>query len=204
MFICNDNKIVFIAVPKTGTRTMYKILEEKYNGKLQGEHREVVPEQYRNYFTFIIKRNPYDRAASIYWAMCRRNGDKYHYKKHFTKRRLENTFLNFLKELLARRYEKMGVGHVRIQYVFYTNNINKILRFENLQEDFNNLPFVKSKIELPHLNHTTREHIPTPKKPIGHPIRPSWEEMVTAEEGKLINKIYEIDFKHLGYEMRKY
>lgn len=204
MFVCKTHQALFIAVPKTGTRTIYKVLEDHFYGKQQGDHVERVPDKLSGLFTFITKRNPYDRACSIYWAMCRRNGDQYKYKQHFKEKGLENTLLNFLIELKAGNYQSKRIRHFRGQHLYYGNRIDAILRFEHLEEDFHNLPFVKAKVNLPKLNTTTVKHIPTPEKPIPHPVRPHWEEMVGPKEGKLINEIYQKDFELLGYEMRKY
>lgn len=204
MFLCHSpHKIAFVAVPKTGTRTIYKILKDHFNGKLMGEHMQIIPGKCRSYYSFIIKRNPYDRTCSTYWALCRRNGDRYHYKEQFKRKGVENTLENFLIHI--DNFNLSIRMHLPPQYNWYIhNNISKIIEFNHLEEEFNNLPFVKEKIKLPVINHTTRKHIPTPEKPVGHPIRPHWEEMITSKEGKLINKIYGKDFEYLGYEMRKY
>ena len=146
---------MFIAVPKTGTRTIYKVLEEQYDGRRQVDHQISVPGVNRNFFTFIIKRNPYDRICSVYWALCRRNpkSDAYGWIKSLNERGLANNLENFL--LIVKSGKKHRVNHPIPQYKYYRGNrIDRVLRFENLQEDFNQLPFVKGPFELPHANRT--------------------------------------------------
>lgn len=201
MIICNKQKVVFVAVPKTGTRSIYKVLQNQYNGQRLSDHLQVVPKQYKNYFTFIIKRNPYDRACSLYWALCRRNPtfDQYGWLESLKQKKFENNFENFLKIAISGKRHR--IDHPIPQHRFHNRNrIDAILRFENLQEDFNNLPFVKEWIELPRMNITVGIKS-TPDK-IRVP-RPPWKEIINDKSIQLINQIYAEDFKLLGYEMIK-
>lgn len=201
MIICPNFKIVFIAVPKTGTRSIYRVLQDHYSGRRIQDHLQIVPEQYKNFFTFIVKRNPYDRACSTYWAMCRRNPsfDQYGWLANFKLKDLENTLENFLSVAKSRKNYK--INHSIQQYKFHNRNrIDQILRFENLQEDFNKLPFIKTPVELPRINITV-DIKSTPKKV--RISRPHWKDIVDDKSIKLINEIYAKDFKLLGYEMIK-
>ena len=201
MLICRNQKVVFIAVPKTGTRSIYRVLQDHYGGKRIQDHLQVVPGQYRSFFTFIVARNPYDRVCSIYWAMCQRAPelDQYNWKNSLRKKGLENNLENFL--LLVKSGVKQRVDHPIHQYRFHNrNDINSILRFESLQNDFNNLPFIKKPVELPRINITV--DIKSVPGKIRMP-RPPWKEMINERSIRLINEIYAKDFDLLGYEMIK-
>ena len=67
MFICPDHNIVFVAVPKTATRSIYKILEADFNGELYNhqDHMQIIPDEFKHYFSFCVIRNPYDRICSF-------------------------------------------------------------------------------------------------------------------------------------------
>ena len=87
------------------------------------------------------------------------------------------------------------------QYKFIEDNdMNMILRFENLNEEFNTLPFVEASLALPHINSTTinRNEKATPVP------RPHWRELMTTQVGQIINEKYAKDFELLGYEMENF
>lgn len=73
MFICENHKVVFVAVPKIATRIIYEVLEKYYDGKLYDEHYQIIPRCYKKFFSFTIIRNPYNRAYSDYWHACQKN-----------------------------------------------------------------------------------------------------------------------------------
>lgn len=198
MFICDDIEVIFTAVPKTGTRTMYWALGEFFHGRQQGDHVKTIPSTYNNYFSFTIKRNPYDRICSAYWHVCRRKGnwdtDRYGYQKMLKKSNLENTLENYLSLIQI----KHGL-HNQPQWPFYENNkFNAIIEFDNIQAEFNQLPFVQEPIELCFANTTTKyREIKCPNP------REHWTKMMTPKAYEIVNKLYKEDFELLGYEMIK-
>lgn len=72
MIISNKHKVVFVAIPKTGTRSVYNSLRNVFAGELYKEHHKVIPKEYRDFFKFTIVRNPYDRIVSVWWATTHR------------------------------------------------------------------------------------------------------------------------------------
>jgi len=200
MLICPKYKIVFVAPPKTGTRTIYYTLKKYYEGHVLGEHARIIPKQCEEYFSFVTVRNPYDRACSAYWHACHREQnkqskwyDKYGCLKRFSQQGLSTTLENFLIEVQSAS-PRIIISHP--QYLWHEqNHFNRILRLENLQEDFNSLPFIKEHIQLPFANSTTTYR---PGKNLV--IRPSWKEMIDKTTGQMINEIYAKDFELLGYE----
>ena len=183
MLVSDKNKLVFLAPPKTGTRTIYSILKKYYGTKLIEEHGQILRrKEQQEYYTFIISRNPYDRMCSGYWACCQRSGDKYRYKEYLGP---NNTLAEFIKRFAGTR------RCMPTQAVYHMNNkIDKILEFDNLEQEFNQLPFLNQYHELPTLNKTSNE-------------RPHWTKMLTEEAVTIINSIYKCDFELLKYEMIK-
>lgn len=194
MFICRDYKVIFVAIPKTGTRSIYTVLKEQFGGQLLSEHARDIPKQYDSYFSFCVVRNPYDRVCSDYWLRCHRSNDKYQFRNKFKQRNLDNTLENYISI-----FQNESFSSKFPQADFYEgNDINQVLRFENLQEDFNTLPFVKTYVDLPISNPTTA------KTKANITIRPAWEEMITPEAGRIINNLYDKDFKLFNYEMLEF
>jgi len=194
MYISDKYKIIFIAIPKTGTRTIYNVLETHFQGYLYNDHELIIPWKYRRYKSFIIQRNPYDRACSMYWSLCKRIGDKYGYIEKLE----ENTFVNFLKLLRNKYYltDNIRGSHCYPQSLFHTKNrIDNIISFENLENEFNQLDFVHERILLPQMNPTviynTQQNLEA---------RPPSSELLNSESIQLINEIYKDDFDLLPYD----
>lgn len=194
MMVCNSPSFVFIAIPKTGTRTIYDFLEKKYNVTLVEDHLVIVPASFRDRYTFTVVRNPYDRACSAWWSTCMRGKDRYGFINAFKKHGLPNTLLSFLT-IVRKNYFGGKCMPAKGQYEYLScNRIDYILRFEMLNNDFNHLEFLQNDVVLNGINETTyiTENNPA--------IRPDWTELVDSESIKLINEIYFDDFDLLDYE----
>jgi len=199
MFICPNHNIVFVAVPKTATRSIYEILKTNFNGELYDhqDHMRVIPNEFKNYFSFTVVRNPYDRICSTYWHLCKKENkrskmyDSFGYLREFEKGGQPNTLESYLHAIQIR-----PSLHSPQQYLWHNRNrIDQVLRFENLQEDFNTLPFIKESINLPYKNVTAVIKGVENSNP-----RPSWQEMIDSATGKMINSIYKEDVERFGYE----
>lgn len=186
MLVCNKHRIVFLAIPKTGTRTIYDVLKTHFDGVLYKEHLSTMPAKYKKYKSFTIVRNPYDRAVSQWWSTCKRGNDKRKFIEAMSKHGWDNTLTNFLR--LAKRDSIIrGKRVLTPQYEYLNNRVDHLLRFENLKEDFYNLPSITEDIELPEIN--TTKH-----------VRDSWQDIVTPEDIKLVNELYPRDFDAAGYD----
>lgn len=199
MFVCDNPKIVFVAIPKTATRSIYGLLKDNFGGRVISDHARKIPPAYNNYFSFCIVRNPYDRICSDYWSRCRRGSDRYGILTKFKQQGLENTLESYLDVYPRESRSTWFAQHNFIE----GNNINKILHFEKLQEEFNELPFVKNNITLPLIN-TTSKKVFSPKTKDFLTPRPTWQELVTPAAGKKINNIFKKDFELLDYEMMEF
>jgi hypothetical protein len=180
MQLCSDIKVIFVAIPKTGTRSIGAFLRNHFSCQPLGEHKQNIPKEYKEYFSFCVVRNPYDRICSNYWQRCHGDFDSWKCKDTFQKLGIDNTLENYLAV-----FEHSDSSWPMTKWIV-NNDIDQILRFETLEEDFNTLPFVKTFTKLPMLNASNK---------------PPWEELVTTTARKRINKIFENDFKLFNYEM---
>jgi hypothetical protein len=177
MHYSDNPKIVFVAIPKTGTRSVVDYLEEHFNArKAKGTHTHSsdIPARLKNHYSFTIVRNPFDRMVSYWWSTCKRPGSP--------KRMGFETFL--LQEGLR--------GGFQYPY-FKLNRFDKVIRYENLERDFMKLPFFIEGTSLKWLNPTVREW--------KGPPRPSTLEILTPRTCEIIRKKFRKDFELLGYSM---
>jgi len=172
--INREHKIIFVHIPKTGGTSVEKLFDDSFYGwdekrSLWKQHCSIYQMQsvygidIRSYYKFAIVRNPWDRAVSDY--------------KWWT--RPSSPFFNFLKNttledylLIRNGYEKINhlndstgrADHFYTQYSFVEidgrNCIDRIIRFENLQQDFNLVcdEVGERRQQLPHTNKTNRKH----------------------------------------------
>lgn len=194
MFVSKTHKIVFVAIPKTGTRTIYDVLEKNFGGSLYMEHHQIIPPEFKDYFSFTTIRNPYDRVCSMWWSTSKRGLDKRKFVKQAADRGWDNTLNSFCKLLNIRGTESDRITRTQDSFIL-PNKIGAKLRFDHLEEDFNKLPFVKEPIELPSLNMTKKRTGPNPN------ARPHWTTMMDEESVNIINKVYRKEFDTTGYEM---
>jgi hypothetical protein len=188
MLISHKAKIVFLASPKTGTRSIYEALRNMYpDCEKHGEHSHIVPLSCKDYFTFIVKRNPYDRAMSTYWSFVKNDWNMWRYH--------DATFFDMMT---ATNNAELSLL-LKKQSDFYKHNrIDATLDFECLQRDFNQLPFVKTPVRLADLN-STRSGIHGLNKANKSP-RPEWWKYLSSMDISLINYTYSDDFTLLGYD----
>ncbi len=215
MFINHDPKFIFIDIAKTGSMSISKALREHFKGSyMEPEgwnytraHQPTFryPERWVDYYKFIVIRHPYDRLCSLWWATCVRESRKHLYG--YLEEMEENTFYNFINAYFDRtmsiewttyffRKDVVLRSKHAVPQNFYleSHNFDKIIRFENLQEEFNEIPYFKD-IKLPMINATKVENEYDNKN-----IRPPTEEIITQREKDLIYEYFPEEFEPLGYE----
>lgn len=173
MLACHNPEWVFVAIPKTATRSIALYLKTHFNTTGEAGHQTVIPDKWKSHYSFCVVRNPYDRMCSYWWSTCMRPNSKMRWS-----------------------FEKFLNGYYRPQLRWVLGNrINKILRYETLEQDFRSLPFIPDDAQLPWANATVFDR---PNKKLV--ARPSTEELVTPQIRSLIKRIYHDDFEQLGYE----
>jgi len=202
MIYSNNKKILFIAIPKTGTRSVYKYFERFKDSKVYKDHAKIVP-GFNDHYKFTIVRNPYDRLVSGWWATCKRGNDRYGYKKVINTYKNRDVSFDQVCRNLKELVNKIKVPHLHPQTDWIEkNNINKIIRYENLNDEWLDLPFNNDKKPLPHINATTKQDLNNPLNNRGHITRQHYTHYLNEENIQHINNFYKKDFELLNYEFR--
>ena len=197
MIVCPNEKITYMNIPKTGTRSVLHYFQDNMEAVSQHGHRVNPPRQFLTdeYFIFASIRNPYDRACSYYWSMCQRGGDRYRYLRIMRNKKLDNSLKSWLIvvqcDIAERKRGRRGqTGHPFNPQMTYIegNNVEKLIHLENIDEEFSALPFIIEPVKLIHMNHTTK---PRGEKYIP---RPPWQDLVGKEEAEMINEMCKVDF----------
>ena len=176
MFICHNPKFVYVSFTKSGSSSIYKLLEANFSGQRLRRTKKLIDEQYNDYLSFCVVRNPYSRLVSWWWSICNTGGDRYGHKKELLDRGLSLSLEDFLTVWV----EKNGTSQIR------PISFDYILKLENIEDDFNSLPFITKHINIPRSNAKNRPH---------------WKELINTKSIQLINTAYKRDFELLGYEM---
>ena len=181
MFINDDLKFVYVSMTKSGSSSIVALLKDKFGGTSNGNTRMVIPPCCENHYSFTVSRNPYARMISWWWSICKADGDRYGHKKELRDANLSESLPDFL--LL---WERKG-DYSQTKYLSVNHDpLDTILKLENIEEDFNNLPFVKEHVDIPKVN--AKNH-------------PSWQGLLNENSRVLINRIYADDFENFNYEM---
>lgn len=162
------NKLNFIHITKTGGTTIEdiacikKIYWGKYNKLFKTtRHCEFINKlkiDVNEYNWFTVVRNPYTRIISEIGWVLNKNQNGFKTNKYVV---ILNNFLqdinedniiikinNFLSYILDNYIDYENGDHFTPQYLYFDNNFNiKILYFENLENDFNNL-MIQNNINL--------------------------------------------------------
>lgn len=186
--ISKKYEYAYLAITKTGTRSIYKVLKTYYDGSICADHRQKFTPNTKNYFRFTTVRNPYDRACSAYGSVITKR-DQYHFRKRMKMFNLPIDMLGFIRCIHGKHH-----NHVTVYpqaYWLKHNSFDRIIQQEFLEEEFMKLPFVcdnKKDIVFPHVN-SSRLHkgrLPT-------------IELLNDKIINLINDHYSEDFKLLDY-----
>ena len=139
--IFHNHKVQFIGIPKAGS---YSVWESLYDENLPQDGKSNTHDHWKlqdvrsQYPTYCIIRNPWDRAVSA-WNMMPGRGD----------------LKDKLKKILLKRHAKSQyefVFHPQIDFITIDGEIrvDHILKFENLQTDWNK----HFNVPLKHSNQT--------------------------------------------------
>ena len=162
MIISQYFQYVFVSVPKTGTQTMFATLVDHYHGERSGGfHERRIPGVAKLWYTFSIVRNPFERAVSLWYSTTQRNPKDDHYGFRAACPDVDNpaSFINWIATnppcvrpwapLTWTQYEQL-----------YGIALDTVLHTENLNHEFNQLPFVATPRDIGRRNVATRK-LPT-------------------------------------------
>ncbi len=185
-------RVVYIAPPKTGTRSIVNILKDyNFDKESNIEHLEKVPDKLKKYYTFITIRNPYDRAVSLWWFHFKREQRKPIFDYFNFIKETDGTLEKFLQWLINNKGQKeKGYRFTLTQADYLKNNrIDKVVYMEELEKDFNSLPFIKTSVTLPTINRAIDLKV--------NPKTKSSFDYIEQKELDLINEYYKEDFEML-------
>lgn len=183
MFTCDDLQFIFISATKSGSSSVYKVLGENFSGVRYKRTHKIIPKEFKNYTSFCVVRNPYSRLISWWWSICKAPTDRYGHWKELEQMGLTKS----LEDFLTLWATKNGITQSKIVEV--NDKIDYTVKLENLEEEFNQLPFVTNHITFPHKNKKNHPH---------------WRELITPEAGEIINKTFKKDFEIFGYDMENF
>lgn len=181
--ISHRHQFIFVHIPKTAGTTIraafYREYDELHNPHHAGisKIKESLSEEvFQSYFKFGAVRNPWDREVSRYTYI----------KEEF--RHIDNDYCqNGFKEYLytfSQRPNALNYNEIRVGGEI---SLNYIIKFENLQEDFNT---ACDKIGIPHrkLSHTNKSK------------HKHYTEYYDDETKQIVAKKYAKDIEHFGYK----
>ena len=69
MIVSDKHRYVYIAIPRTASKSIARWLAAHYDGHVVGKHHSTdVPQRCKDYLVWTVVRNPYERAVSGYFA----------------------------------------------------------------------------------------------------------------------------------------
>jgi len=201
-------KIIFYRIPKNASTSIYdhlgynNLIKENesliesfsdqriYKNLFSGTH--LKPDELKLilgtnidlYFSFCVVRNPWDRVLSTY-----KFSEKYELYKVYDLK--ENpSFLSFCKMLERNSNNPFLLSaHKQVQWTNGNFKPKKIIRFENLQEEFSKM-LIKENLSgiidaLPHENKTNHDH---------------YSSYYNSETKDIVAKVFKEDIKAFNYD----
>ena len=153
MIVSNKYKFVYIDPPKTASMTLDSLFSRNFIGRIvpppnskNKKHGRIIPEHAKNYLKIVSVRNPIDRIISYYYDYTRKKT-----------RPIFQSFEEFLDySIRVNNLPNIFDDQIYIHYCLtkYIEPIGYdiVLKVENLEKDFNSLPFVKTFIPIPMKN----------------------------------------------------
>jgi hypothetical protein len=182
--IDDSRELLFIHISRTAGSSIETALVGKDWWLIDSPTKHISAKQAREHYgesiwttynKFSVVRNPWDRVASLWAAKSWHQASKID---------LNCSFEFFIKNLKPHPNE-------RYQSLFYFDILNEdieyILRFENLQEELNSMldDIGCQPISLPHTEKRSHKH---------------YRNLYTEVEKNLVGEIFEKDITSLGYE----
>lgn len=196
--ILEDKNLIFLHIPKTGGTSIMKALRPyglKGSGHMQLSRElhvhKVDAAKRPDYLVFCVSRNPWDLVVSNY-SYIKMEKSYWHsldgstnYGKHpdyeFVKK------LSFREFVYALKDKKIKSKYNTLPQSYWANRpVDKVLRFEKLNEDFKVLckEVGLGEIELPHLNKSPHK---------------SYKDFYNNELIEVVGELYQKDIEKFSY-----
>jgi len=189
MIYSDEHEYVFLAIPKTGSTTVYNWLHKEYGAKIRkgktipeledrddGKHEPFVPKEYEHYYIFTSVRCPYTRAVS-----------EYLFHKTFDP---AAEYVIKARTLSFQDYVEWAVENgwmfTQTYFLSHAPRVDRFLHLEKLQRDSVYLPFIKASPVLGHAKKGSYSE--------------RWQDYVTDQAERFITSWASVDFVMLGYD----
>lgn len=152
MYVSDENKFVFVAVPRTASRSVSGFLKFNYGARqVEGHHPVIEPDGgWADWMVLASSRNPYS------WMWSKYNSLPTQWHRDHAK--VCRTFRTFIQEGLRRKEtgeDLEGPYYPQSRWIYRGHDIPRknirIIRFERMVEDIEALPFVDGPVSLPHI-----------------------------------------------------
>jgi hypothetical protein len=146
MIICTDPEFVFVAMPRTASRSMNRWLLDRFpKAAYSGDHHETdIPNHARGFFRFAVVRNPFSLHLSHYLYRKSRDQNNMH---GWCRSRSFLEYLRWISNPLASPIQSkeppQSVTMARVEP-------DVVLRYESLTGGLESLPFVDTVENFPH------------------------------------------------------
>lgn len=191
MPISQKYNLLFIHVPRTGGTSILEAIDiQSHDHKGWAQYTEEI----KRLRSFSVVRNPYDRLVSIY-EYIRMEKSHWHSSDQTTPMGIHplhqfcknHTFAEFCWLVSKQPFvcEHTPPQHLYICSADNTIMVSRVLRFENLAQDFTQ--FMDGKVRLRTLNASTRAK--------------AWQNYYTPELSSLVYEIYKKDFLIFDYPL---
>ncbi len=189
MIVSRALNYVYIAIPRTGSKSMCKWLVENYQGEWLGYHHQwQVPDEFRGFLIFTLVRNPYDREVSAWFFEPVIKSGKEPPRPQSLAEVMRETIP--LKDGTV-KLEGTSVPEVRMNQKNFVDKagVSLVLHFEQLPTCLRELPFVHELPPFPHENAGGYR-----------PPGTTFFDLFTSEEEDLVWQYASEDFAAFGYE----
>jgi len=199
MMVAKAAGLLYVANPKTGTRSVYRWLREQFGGRLVQDHLRQIPNRALHTAGMVFwttVRNPYDRIASAWWSTTMREEDRYHHREVLDELYGAHGLLEYVRWLLddpaAARCRYRGHTWSRSNQTAFLAparpHLSLILKTEDLPQALRRLPGAcRMKVNR------------FPRENVSH-ARPRTIDLLTPQIVELVNAWAGPDFDEFGYE----
>ena len=183
------NDIIWYLIPKTGSRSLHMVFSDR-DIIFPPEQFDHVPDFARNYFSFSIVRNPWDRLVSCWMQKIitqEPTEEQFRSDIRWELNYQKPSFKDFIK-IISDDENITKDSHWALYFnIIPVSDLDFIGRFENLQEDFN---IICDKIGIP------RQKLPRENKS----KHKHYTEYYDDETKQIVAEKYKKDIEYFGYE----